>query len=269
MAVDPETPAVGYRRLNPIIAFLAGIVWLGYVYVGRMRAALMLLGVVLGLSALFSWTRWILNPAALYVLVAAMLGAYLLAIVHPVVIAVRTPGARRTAYNRWWFYLAWLIVSGGLSQALALNRGAIFGYETFRIPSASMAPTLDNGDFILVDSWRYRETEPVAGEIIVYLEPSGAGVNYVKRIVGLPGDMVEMRGGRLLRNGEPAPETYLEPALRIGGADAPAARLAPGEYFVLGDNRSNSRDSRYHGPVPRANIVGRVEYIWFPVGSSL
>ena len=255
-------------RLSPIGAFFAGVFWFGYAYVGRVRSAVITLGSVYALIAIFGWARWILNPSYLYVLAAIVLIVYLIAIFHPVLIAVRSPDVPRKRYNKWWFYLTWVVANGLFAQALFGNRGVILGYETYRIPSASMAPTLQPGDLLTADTWRYREEAPLPGDIVVYEDASGTGLMYIKRIVGVPGDRIEIREGRLFRNGEQAPEAYLDPSLRVGGRDFPPMTLASGEYFVLGDNRNNSRDSRFHGPVPIDHIHGRVESIWFSTAGS-
>ena len=255
-------------RLNPVGAFFAGIFWFGYAYVGRVGRAVIMLGSVYSLIAVFAWARWILDPSYLYLLTASVLIVYLIAIFHPVLIAVRNPESPRKPYNKWWFYLAWVVANGLFAEAFLGNRGVILGYETYRIPSASMAPTLQPGDLLTADTWHYREEAPLPGDIVAYEVAPGAGVMYIKRIVGVPGDRIEVREGRLFRNGGQAPEIYMDSSLRVGGADFPPMTLAPGEYFVLGDNRSNSRDSRFHGPVPIDRIHGRIESIWFSFAGS-
>jgi signal peptidase I len=230
--------------------------------------AVIVLGGVYALIAIFSWARWILNPSYLYVLTAIVLVVYLVALVYPILIAARGPDEPRKPYNKWWFYLAWVVANGLFAEAFLGNRGVILGYETYRIPSASMAPTLQPRDFVTADTWRYREEAPRPGDIVVYEEVPGSGLMYIKRIVGVPGDRIEVRAGRLFRNREQSPEAYLESSLRVGGADFPPMVLGLDEYFVLGDNRNNSRDSRYHGPVPIDQIYGRVESIWLSFAGS-
>src|SRR5206468_6001752 len=89
----------------------------------------------------------------------------------------------------------------------------------------------------------------------------------VKRIVGVPGDQIEIQGDVLLRNGKRVLEPYLLDSARTGGRDWPVMTLAAGQYYVLGDNRANSRDSRFLGPVDEAHIVGRVVCICFSSAS--
>jgi len=186
----------------------------------------------------------------------------------------------------------------------------------FRIPSGSMVPTLEVGDHIAVPMLTYGlnvpwlETrgrgflglpvgtkevfswgEPARGDVVVFKYPPDPSIDFVKRIVGLPGDTIELRDNVLYVNGEPAPRTYVEeftfvddacrsiPAslytealggvshavLDSGGrhlADRAAVTVPEGQYFVMGDNRDNSADSRIWGTVPRGHIVGKAYLIW-------
>lgn len=170
--------------------------------------------------------------------------------------------------------------------------------EPFRIPSGSMMPTLMVGDFILVNKYEYglrlpvlrsRVTEgraPTRGEVAVFRYPEDERIDFVKRIIGLPGDEVAYREKRLYINGEPVPQEYAgtfdpypagvverrtetmdgkEYEILVVPGDAGRAlefSVPEGQYFVLGDNRDNSRDSRSWGMVPEANLVGRAVLVW-------
>ena len=251
------------RTVTPARAALAGILGFGYVYVGRVRVALVLLGVGLAATALAAWTRLIFIPVVLYSVIAVLFAVAAATIVHPIVIAAGTSSPPQKRYNRWWFYCLWLAGIVLITDQLVRHRGDLLGYETFRIPSVSMTPTLQRGDFILVDAWAYTEALPQVGDVVVYEHESG--LDYVKRIVGTPGDLVEIRADALIVNGAPVPEPYLAPdtSVPFRWRNAAALLLADGEYYVLGDNRPNSQDSRIHGPVNIERIVGRVRLIWF------
>jgi signal peptidase I len=255
-------------ELKPFRAAVAGVFGLGYVYVRRLATAVAVVGLTFAPIAIMGWTRLILTPVAIYFLAIYLLGILLLGTIHPALIAAKNRNAEPKSYNRWWFYLGWWLVFGVAANVLVKNRASLLGYEPYRIPSGSMTPTLESGDFITVDAWRYRSKSPLAGDVVVYQPDPSSDIEYVMRIVALPGDEVEMRGGRLFRNSEPAPEEYLDASLRVGGIDFGPIRLRESEYFVLGDNRGNSRDSRYHGPVPLSRISGRVESIWFSTFDS-
>ena len=124
-----------------------------------------------------------------------------------------------------------------------------------------MQPTLQPGDRVVVDTRRYRDAPPAFGEIVVC--DFGDGTLLVKRVVGVPGDTIELRGPALLRNGTLVAEQYLNPEVGMRLSDSRPLTLGADEFFVLGDFRGNSMDSRQRGPMARDQIFGRVEFIYF------
>ena len=192
-----------------------------------------------------------------------------------------------------------------------------FLFEPFKIPSGSMIPTLLVGDFILVNKFAYGIRLPVIntkvievgtpqrGDVMVFRYPEDPSLDYIKRVIGLPGDTVSYQNKRLTINGQPVAEEkvadYLHPERlyyseqyveklgnvehkMLNDTDAPAfipdaanfphrenctynangvvCTVPPGHYFMMGDNRDNSRDSRAWGFVPEQNIVGKAFFIW-------
>ncbi|SAL30037.1 signal peptidase I [Caballeronia peredens] len=192
-----------------------------------------------------------------------------------------------------------------------------FIIEPFKIPSGSMVPTLLVGDFILVNKYEYGLRLPIIntkmtqgrplqrGDVVVFRYPKDESVDYIKRVIGLPGDTVAYEDKKLTINGKPVPETPLPdyfdderigyakqfeedldgrknailnnpqvPPFVVGADDFPfrdncnynaqgvTCKVPPGNYFMMGDNRDNSADSRYWGFVPDQNIVGRAFFIW-------
>jgi len=211
-----------------------------------------------------------------------------------------TPGKCRWSNGGWRAALAdaGRVLLGGLALFWVLRT---FVVEAFTIPTPSMAPTLLPGDFLWVDKTAYGRTlpllgwpwpgwrEPARGDVVVFRPLHDPVRVYVKRIVGVPGDTLAMRDKVLYRNGHPVVEPY---ARTIDVLPAPtdtrlswqrryavtAATAAirgptrddwgplvvpPGRYFVLGDNRDNSDDSRYWGFVPRERLVGRAWFVYF------
>ncbi|MGI1001085.1 signal peptidase I [Pseudomonas aeruginosa] len=144
-------------------------------------------------------------------------------------------------------------------------RARLLGVALYKIPSRSMEPTLQQGDFILANAARYAFAAPQVGALVVFRFPPQRSIAYVKRIAGIPGDRVRIDGGRLYVNERPVTEPYLaQQALRQPDSLRMAERTVPaGQYFMLGDNRDNSNDSRYWGYVPRADLVGRVFAVWY------
>jgi signal peptidase I len=129
----------------------------------------------------------------------------------------------------------------------------------FRIDGSSMEPTLHDGEYVIINRLIYRLHPPARGDVIVFRRDGRR--DYIKRVIGLPGETIEIRHGQVLINGQPVPETFLKEQ----GVYSMAARLvAPDEYFVLGDNRNNSSDSHNWGPVPFNAIDGKAWVIYWP-----
>jgi len=177
-----------------------------------------------------------------------------------------------------------------------------FLVEPFRIPSGSMMPTLLVGDFILVNKFSYGVRlpvinakvldtgEPARGDVMVFRYPKNPSIDYIKRVIGLPGDKVSYYNKQLFINGEPAKQQAQETFIGTGsGVSMSGAKkrlehllgvdhnilidesrgtmegefnVPAGHYFVMGDNRDNSNDSRYWGFVPEENLVGKAFMIW-------
>lgn len=130
-----------------------------------------------------------------------------------------------------------------------------------RVENVSMQPTLKPGEFLLVNRVSYKLGEPSIGDIIVFHAPGVNDMDYIKRVVGLPGDQIRISEGLVYVNNQPLYEPYIAEAPRYTGTwDVP-----PGEYFVLGDNRNNSSDSHMWGFVPQDDIVGRALLIYWPL----
>jgi signal peptidase I len=138
-----------------------------------------------------------------------------------------------------------------------------FVVEAFWIPSASMVPTLKYGDRVLVNKFIYRFTEPQRGDIIVFKSVEGDDQDLIKRVVGVPGDEIAVRGGKLFVNGVPQKEPYVNKKYPDRSFYAPTT-VPKDHVFAMGDNRANSQDSRVFGPVPEKNIEGEAFLRFWP-----
>ncbi len=224
-----------------------------------------------------------------------------------------TGGAERQG-TRWHVVL---VILGALFLLLILL-GRIFLFEPFNAPSGSMAPTILVGDYFFVSKYRYGYSryslpfaqpafagrilgkEPERGDVVVYRQPKNPFVDYVKRVVGLPGDTIQVKAGVLYINGQPVPRESLgdytdnetitrrkrwRETLADGRSDevldagdkhldnTETFTVPAGRYFVMGDNRNNAVDSRIPesqggGMVPYENLIGRVELIFFSQDTS-
>lgn len=140
----------------------------------------------------------------------------------------------------------------------------VFIARAYTVNGDSMLPTLHHGERLLVDKISYRFTEPKRGEIIVFKNPSNTSEQFIKRVLGLPGDKVSITQGVVYVNDQPVLENYTLAPARIGFSE----KIVPAEtYFVLGDNRNNSEDSRFSrvGFLPRNLIVGRAIWRYWPL----
>ena len=295
------------RPNKPLALLLAAAcgIGVGHFYAGLRRRALFwllfanvallsgaVLVVLLGRTSSFGVAFWLL------------LGLGLIGWAAPLVDLIVLP-RERFGQSNVLALLAFLLASIGLTVAARWTvRG--FMLEAFRIPAGSMAPALLVGDHIFIDKLRYRSQRPERGDIAVFASPEHPEQDFVKRIVGLPGDSIEVRGGHLFVDGREVPRCSLgKTTLAIDAAAAratgelelerldghdyvvfhddavgedPAARqgpwvVKPGEVFVLGDNRANSYDSRTWfggrgGGVPVEKLKGRALGIWLRVAGS-
>lgn len=144
-----------------------------------------------------------------------------------------------------------------MAVAIALAGVARVAVHIYSIPSRSMAPTLEPGDQIVVT--RYLRSAPERGHVIVFRSTSGTDELMVKRVIALPGDLVDSRLGRVRVGGHTLPEAYV---LRAAASGAIDPQVIPADsYYVLGDNRDDSLDSRVWGVVPHGNVIGRARMV--------
>jgi len=138
-----------------------------------------------------------------------------------------------------------------------------FVAQAFRVQGSSMEPLLLDGERIVVNKFVYRFRPIARGDVVVFWYPRDPSVSFVKRVVGLPGDLVEIRAGELVVNGLPVKEPYL-PARFRDDDNHPPSEVRKGYYFVLGDHRRSSNDSRNWGEVPEKYIYGRAVFRFWP-----
>jgi signal peptidase I len=202
-------------------------------------------------------------------------------------------------YNRWYIYLILVLMGTGIAIPLAFNTKATF-MEAFIGAGVANYPTIVPGDRFLVNKRAYENSDPEIGDMVVFINPANRRITFIKRVIAIAGDSIEIKDGQVYVNDEKLQRNKLDPSIldnirvEIAGvplegdvyeeinrkakykiilAKSPADEALPDfpkttvpEYhcFVLGDNRNNSDDSRSFGPVPLATIKGRADYLYWP-----
>jgi signal peptidase I len=169
--------------------------------------------------------------------------------------------ARQSLLQEWVPTLAIALL-----LALTIRGNAV---ASFYIPSGSMEDTLRKGDLLIADKFSYKVLphltgsahDPERGDVMIFRYPGNPRLDYIKRVIGLPGDIVEVKGGKVYVNGKELAEAYIK--------EAPYSTWGPeqvpdDQYFVMGDNRNHSSDSRVWGYVPRKNFEGRALFVFWP-----
>ena len=161
--------------------------------------------------------------------------------------------------------MAWLktLVSAAVYATLIVT----FGFQVARVEGLSMAPTLEDQDRLIVNKLGYRLHKPQIGDIVMLYYPVNPDKSFVKRVIAEPGDQVRIVDGKIFRNDVPIKDDYVPDEYRSHDDWGPQV-VPDGYYFVLGDHRNNSSDSRHWGWVPEKYIIGKVQVRWWPISHA-
>jgi signal peptidase I len=288
------------RRRSPVLAEILSFIMtgLGQIYAGRFGKGLVLFFVsffcgTIGAFALLPIGA--MGRTICLVFLGVGFAVWVYSIIDARHIAKRAPDDYRLKdYNRWYVYvlLVLLQMPAGIGWSMYVRSGII---HAFQIAGNGMAPTIQLGERVLVNKLAYQSAPVQRGDIVALINPNNRSQTNIKRVVALPGDRVEVVAGELILNGK----RIDSPIEANKGAEADAAKMlteelgghkypitvstAPpqkaeslpetvipnGQCLVLNDNRVNTYDSRRYGLVPLRDIVGRVDYIYWPRWSSL
>jgi signal peptidase I len=272
---------------------------LGYLYVGQPKKAFTVAAVIVGYCTAFSHGLWgvLAMPWVVMALIAITLATIIFTFVDAIRIARRSAAYQLRWYNRWWVYTG-AAVAGVAFLSLPDLTGLQISIRVFNFPSSSMEPNVRVGEFGIADMHAYRTADPQRGDVVIFKLPRDPRALYIKRIIGMPGETLQMKGGIVTINGlalpavatgthevkdsdQPAPDkidlkqetlpggrviSILKAGTRGQLDDTEAFNIPPGHYFTIGDNRDNSTDSRVRqefgvGYVPRANVIGKLSWI--------
>lgn len=273
--VNIKKELVMHTRRRPWLAVLLTLLWpgLGQLYCGKaLRAAAFNVGSLI-LLMLGVWTFVSLDSRPINWLLPVIV--LVLWWLWMIVDAARTArllrhGFARRAFNRWYIYLL-VTIAGEFIWGQVLTH---LGYQAFKLPSKSMEAALLESDYLIADMKAYSNSGPAVNDVVVFLFPQDRTTRYIKRCAAGPGDTVEFRDRVLFLNGKEAsePKTVqytrprqdetVEPTVAETDFHSELDNFGPfvvpdSNYFMLGDNRDNSYDSRWFGPVPRDHILGR------------
>lgn len=301
-----ETVNIKHRRLPWLAMVLSWIMaGLGHIYCGRFVKGLIFTFLVCIFIPVFFGALSV-GPSSVRVIVIILsflisIVIWLAAIIDSWYMAKHTSASYTLKdYNRWYVYVLLVLMGTGGSTQIAFNIRTTL-LEAFRVPTASNYPTIVPNDRLLANKLAYKNSDPKRGDLIVFVNPEDRRQNYIKRVIAIAGDTVEIKDGQLYINdeqlqrqklaqstldniriefnGEPLEgdvfeETNGDARYKIFLAGPPhnqsstdfAKMTVPDHHcFVLGDNRNLSHDSRNFGPVPLATVIGRADYLYWPV----
>jgi signal peptidase I len=290
----------GSRPRRPLYALLLtfGATGLGHIYCGRLVKGLVLFFITFLFTPVIVFSaKYVSSIFTLILLLASILITFLVflyALIDSCLLAKRIGERFKImAYNKWYIYLLFILVSFShpISREIVIRDHFL---QAFKTPAGSMLPSILVNDHILLNKSIYLRQTPQIGDIVIFIYPNDRSKDFIKRIVALPGDSVEMKNSVLYINdialnypeidpqdlseikgqvkGKVFRETNGGVSYKIMLIDAPPQNyprtiVPDGHCFVLGDNRNNSLDSRHFGPVPLTDVKGRVDYIYFPAES--
>jgi signal peptidase I len=189
------------------------------------------------------------------------------AVSQPSLIAPQAAVNAPAMSNDAWARIGREIASGIqtlVSAAVYATLIVTFGFQVARVDGLSMAPTLEDHDRLIVNKLVYELGEPRPGDIVMLYYPLNPEKMFVKRVIAKEGDMVRIVDGRVYVNDRPLRDDYVPNEFRSHDDWGPKV-IDQGYYFVMGDHRNNSSDSRHWGPVPKKYIVGKVKVRWWPL----
>lgn len=284
------------KKRRPWLAVLLSIAatGLGHIYSGQLTKGLVLFFVSFAFAPLIVLTANYTTSATIFIMillsVALTISVFLYAAADSYRTAKQVTDFKCKSYNQWPVYLLFIVVALTYPTSLSATiRDHV--WQAFKIPSTSMTPGILKGDRIFLNKAIYNLKPIIRGDVVIFIYPDDRRKFFLKRIVALPGDTVSIKNNVVWVNNKPLEQHAmtqppkinmpLEENMRIieeanGDARYPILvdgdqpenmaeiTVAHGHCFVMGDNRPDSRDSRYFGTIPLADIKGRVEYVYWP-----
>jgi len=262
------------KRRNPIISFLLSIILpgLGHVYNGRLgEGILFFLGFWLLVALVLKLTGLIFSLWGLICIVVALMIGPIVIATHAAFEAAHLKVVSLKWYNKWYIYICTiLLVSFTLDAAIPFAQHHIVGVRAFRMPAVSMIPAIEQGDHLIARWKRYGDRLPERGDIVIFPFPEDRSKDFIKRVIGLPGERLEIKDKIVFINDKRLQDPW---GIYLSNVTFPSnvnsrdnfgpIDIPEGGVFVLGDNRDYSHDSRFWGHVETKDIQGKALYIYW------
>lgn len=255
------------KKRKPFVAFFLSFLTpgVGQLYNGQIKRAGFLYAILFMISINPLSLKLFATFHGLIVWLAVTLSLLLFIMIDALYNAFKLKEIKTNKYNRWYVYAVIIAIQTFTIQPLIKS---IHHFKAYKTPADSMKPTLITGDHFMVDKTYYKKKAPERSDVIVFRYPEDPGKDFVKRVIGLPGDMVEIRDKNVYVNGKRQDNSnvvHTDPHI-IPGDIAPRDNYGPTtvsdrSLFVLGDNRDQSLDSRFRGFVDISELTGKVLYI--------
>jgi len=262
------------KNRNPFIALIFSIILpgLGQLYNGQLKKGIIFASINSIITLLFYFSKLPFTFNGLFLILLIELVLALLIIIDAVVIAKQQRNYILKPSNRVYIYI--LILFCGIGMDFGVKKLNTSGLKSYRITSFSMENTIYKGDFVMCDNDYYSKHKPKRGDLIAFNMP-GSDLNICERVIAIPGDTIEIKDKIVYINGQKETADFIKYVDdKIQTADrGPRDNMEPlliqdDFYFVMGDNRDVSKDSRYFGEIDKTDLVGKLEYVYFSYGKE-
>ena len=254
------------KKRKPIIAFLLSFITpgLGQIYNGRFKKGIILYVIVLLIfvSLVFSGLILRFYGAIISLVITLVFSIYIW--LNALFDAIKLKEVPLRPYNKWYIYLAIFVIHAFVIQPVISSTIKKNIVRPYKFPSISMEPTLFPGDYFLVDMKIYKTAKPKRGDVIVFEYPKDPAKEFVKRVMAMEGEKVEIIRNKIYINDQLMDDPWGHFTIpRSSIADYGPVRIPESSLFVLGDNRDNSQDSRFWGFVNIRKVKGKILYLYW------
>ena len=249
-------------KRSKILSFLLSILTpgLGHLYNGKFIWAAAIPAIFYIVYCIIYYSSLIKSFTFFLIFVLLFIYVYIFSIVHSIVIAKRNSNYQLKRYNRVYIYLLWPILYFGIGSLLPANNSVM----PLKIPTNNMENTLKAGDMILADMDYYQSNEVKRNDIVIFSSPKSPHELWIKRAIAFSGEKISIENGKIFINGKEYKEDNSNIIYENNNSDDIHETVIPEDHiFVIGDNRTNSLDSRNFGSIPGKNVKGKPLYIYF------